>query len=304
MVASFYSMSPAKINATVVAVKSIGLSPGIISSADRHSGNLYETLHKTSGAEPRLTLNMPFKSAFDLIGFGALKLTAFEFYLAKFTDYIRSASSEHTKWALSSSALGVATISGWTVDLDGDLLAVVEVVPLAASAAAHPLTKTDNNALPTLASQPTMHTIGPCSVNGTVFPGLRSAGGSLGQNLRVIRSDGDRYARNAALAGGSPRMTAINSDPVTLSATTTLFGLNLTGGGFVQYFRQYDTTTGEVSGDAGTGISITAASGRIEPSQIDVADGEPASIGVQVSGLSSTATHPFVVSVAASVPAT
>ncbi len=304
MVAILSSLSPAKLNATVVPVKSIGLSPGIISAADRHSGNLYETLHKTSGAEPRLTLNMPFKAAYDVIGFGILKLTAFEFYLAKFSDYIRATGSDHTKWALSTSATGVAMITGWSVDLDGDLLAVVEVVPLAASAAAHPLTKTDANALPALGSQPTMHTLGPCSINGTVFPGLRSAGGELGQNLRVIRSDGDRYPRNAGYLGGSPRMSAVNSDPITLSATTTLFGLNLSGGGFIQYFRQYDATTGEVTGDAGTGISITAASGRIEPSQIDVADGDPSSIGIQVTGLSSSSTHPFVVSVAASVPAT
>lgn len=304
MVAILSSLSPAKLNSTVVAVKSVGLSPGIISAADRHSGNLYETLYKTSGAEPRLTLNMPFKSAYDVIGLGVLKLTAFEFYLAKFSDYIRSASSEHTKWALSTSATGVAMITGWTVDLDGDLLATVEVVPLAASSDAHPLTKSDSNALPTLASQPTMHTIGPCSINGTVRNGLRSAGGELGQNLRVIRSDGDRYARNAGLIGGSPRMSASCSDPITLAGITGLFGLNLSGGGFVQYFRQYDATTGEVTGDAGTGISVTAASGRIEPAEISAADQDIPSIGLQVTGLSSSSTHPFAVSVAATVPAT
>jgi hypothetical protein len=304
MVATLSSLSPAKFNSTVVAVKSVGLAPGIISAADRHSGNLYETLVKTSGAEPRCTLNMPFKSAYDVIGLGILKLTAFEFYLANFTDYVRAAGSTHTKWALSTSATAVAMITGWTVDLDGDLLAVVEVVPLAASAAAHPLTKSDNNALPSLASQPVMHTMGPSSVNGTVIPGLRSAGGELGQNLRVIRSDGDRYPRNAGYLGGSPRMTGTHSDPITLPNTIGLFGLNLSGGGFIQYFRQYDATTGEVTGDSGTGVSITAATGRIEPADIAAADGEPNTIGIQVMGTSSSSTHPFAVSVAATVPAT
>ena len=304
MVATLSSLSPAKLNSTVIAVKSVGLSPGIISSADRHSGNLYETLVKTSGAEPRITLNVPFKTAYDVIGMGVLKLTAFEFYLAVFADYIRSAGSVHTKWALSTSATATAMITGWTVDLDGDLLATVEVVPLAASAAAHPLTKTDSNALPTLASQPVMHTLGPCSINGTVRPGLRSAGGDLGQNLRVIRSDGDRYPRNAGFLGGACRMNAANSDPITLAGITTLFGLNLSGGGFIQYFRQYDATTGEVTGDSGTGVSITAASGRIEPLEISVADQDIPSIGLQVIGLSDSATSPFAVSVAATVPST
>lgn len=304
MPATLSSLSPAVLNATTVPVKSVGLTPGIISATDRHSGNLYETLHKTSGAEPRLTLNMPFKAAFDLIGFGILKLTAFEFYLAKFTDYIRSAASEHTKWSLSASATGVAMISGWSVDLDGDLLATVEIIPLAASATAHPLTKSDSNALPALGSQPVMHTLGPCSINGTVRPGLRSAGGDLGQNLRPIRSDGDLYARNAGYLGGTPRMNATCTDPITIAGITTLLGLNLSGGGFIQYFRQYDVTTGVVTGDSGTGISITAASGRLQPVDISAADQDVATLGLTVSGLSSSSTHPFAVSVAATVPAT
>lgn len=303
MPAVISSLSPAKLNSTVVPVKSYTVAPGIISAADRHSGNLYETLHKTSGAEPRVTLNIPFKPAYDVIGLGILKLTAFEFYLAKFTDYIRSASSEHTKWALSSSATAVAMITGWTVDHDGDLLAVVEVVPLAASAAAHPLTKSDNNALPTLASQPTMHTMGPVSINGTIIAGLRSVGGELGQNLRVLRSDGDRYARNAGYLGGSPRMTARHADPITLLGTLGLLGLNISSN-VVQYFRQYDATTGEVTGDSGTGISITVASGRVEPVDLNANDQDLPDVGLQVIGLSSSATHPFVISTAASVPAT
>lgn len=303
MVASISSLSPAKLNSTVIPVKSFGLTPGIISASDRHSGNLYETLHKISGAEPRVTLNVPFKAAYDVIGLGILKLTTFEFFLAKFSDYIRSASNEHTKWALSTSATAVAMISGWTVDLDGDLLATVEVVPLAASAAAHPLTKTDNNALPTLASQPTMHTLGPCAVNGTIIPGLRSAGGELGQNLRTLRSDGDRYPRNAGLLSGSPRMSASHADPIALLQTVGLLGLSITAD-FVQYFRQYNATTGEVTGDSGTGISLTCSTGRIEPAELSSPDAELPSVGIQVIGLSSTSTHPFAVSTAATVPAT
>jgi hypothetical protein len=99
-------------------------------------------------------------------------------------------------------------------------------------------------------------------------------------------------------------MTGTHSDPITLPNTIGLFGLNLSGGGFIQYFRQYDATTGEVTGDSGTGVSITAATGRIEPADIAAADGEPNTIGIQVMGTSSSSTHPFAVSVAATVPAT
>jgi len=303
MVATITSLSPAKLNTTVVPVKSFGFSPGIISASDRHSGNIYPTLRKRSGASPRITLNIPFKAAYDVIGLGVLKLTAFDFYLATFTDYIRDSASTHTKWALSTSATAVAMLTGYTVDMDGDLLAVVEVVPLAASAAAHPLTKSDANALPTLASQPTMHTIGPMSINGTVIPGLRSAGGDLGQNLSVLRSDGDAYARNAGFLSAAPQMTARHADPRTLCNTLGSLGINLTSS-FIQYFRQYDPTTGIVSGDAGTGISVTVASGTVEPGDLSAGDAEIPDIGVVVSPLSSTSTHPMVVSVAATVPAT
>ena len=297
------SLSPVRLNATVCAVKSVGFSPGIISAADRHSGNLYETLVKTSGAEPRLTLNMPFRSAFDVIGLGVLKLTTFEIFLAQFVDYIRSASAVHTKIGLNTSATAVATITGWTVDLDGDLLATVDIIPLAASSGAHPLLKTDNVALATLLSQPVLHTLGPISINGAVVAGLRSAGGELGQNLRTIRSDADRFPRQAGLMSASPRMSARSSDPYTLLNTLGLLGANITAN-VIQYFRQYDPTTGVVSGDSGTGIAITCASGRIEPAEMSAADADVPEIGLQVTGLSSSSTHPFAVSVAATVPAT
>ncbi len=297
------TLAPCKFNSTVSAVKSVGMSPGIINAADRHSGNLYETLSKISGAEPRLTLNMPFRSAYDVIGLGVLKLTTFEAYLAKFTDYIRDAGSAHSKIGLNTSCTAVAMITGWTVDLDGDLLATVEVVPLAAASGTHPLLKTDGVALPTLASQPVLHTLGPMSINSTVITGLRSAGGELGQNLRTIRSDGDRYARNAGLISASPRMNARNADPYTLLNTLGFLGANITSN-VVQYFRQYDPTTGVVTGDAGTGISITCASGRIEPAEFQAADADVPELGISVTGLSSSSTHPFAVSVGATVPAT
>jgi hypothetical protein len=246
---------------------------------------------------------MPWRSAYDVIGLGVLKLTTCEVYLAKFTDYIRDAASTHTKIGLNTSATAVAMITGWTVDLDGDLLATVEVVPLAASSGTHPLLKTDSVALPTLASQPVLHTLGPVSINGTVTTGLRSAGGELGQNLRTLRTDGDRYARNAGLISASPRMMARSADPYTLLNTLGFLGANITGN-FIQYFRQYDPTTGVVSGDAGTGISITCASGRIETADFSAPDAEVPDLGLIVTGLSSTSTHPFAISTAATVPTT
>jgi hypothetical protein len=295
------SLAPVRLNTTVCAVKQIDLGPGIIADVDKHSANLYGTLVRVSGANPTIKLTMPFQSAWDVIGAGVLKLTAMDLYLAQFVDFEQSASAVHSKWALTASCLGAATITGWSVDQDGLLMATVEIAILANDATTHPLTQTNNNALPTLASQPFLHTIGPMSVNGTVVSGLVSAGGEMGQELKLHRNDGDRFPRYAGRLGGMPKLMGGHSDPITMLGATGLLGANITSN-VIQYFRRYDATTGLVG--TANGISITAASGRIHPAEMSASHLEIPKLGIEVHALSSTSTHPLVISTSATVPAT
>lgn len=304
MTATLYSLSPCRLGSTVVAIKSIGLSPGILAEMDFHSGNPYPSLVRVPGATPRVVITGPFAPIYAALsgGFGLTKLTTFDVYLAKFTDGIRSASSDHTKFALATSAVAHAFITGASVDQDGLLMATVEIHPLAADSTTFPLAQTANNALPTLAAQPDLHTLGPVSINGTVYPGLMSAGFDLAQGFVAERSDGDRYPKVGRKLDATPRMFAEHSDPQALCNLLGLNGLNISAN-VVQYFRKYDATTGLVSNDASSGISLTVAAGRAHPLDLGADQGAMARQGVEFLATSSTATHPIAVSTTATVPA-
>jgi len=301
MPADVHSMAPCQIASTVVPVERVSFSGGVITEPHQHSGNEFVTLIRTSGATPRIRLSMPFRAAYDLLALGVNELSAFHLYLAKFAALIRATGSVHTRWSLSTNAKAAAMITGWSVNQDGILLADVEIVPLAATGGtAHPLTRTDNNALLALASQPTVHTLGPVSINGTVIPGLTASSVDLGQNLVPQRTDGALYPVIAPRVDAAPRMTLTHADPrALLAGLGDLLGSSVA---VVAYYRQYAAADGTIDTGA-TAVSVTAASCRITPIDMDVGQGEVATIGFEVAGLSSTSTHPFAVAVNATAPA-
>ncbi len=299
MPATIYSLAPAKFGSTVVPVKSVTISAGILAEANGHSGNPYPTLIRVSGGDPKVTLTMPFKPAYDALGFSVTKLTTFEVWLAKFSDFTRSASSDHAKFALSGSAVAAAMITGIAVDQDGDLMATVDVVPIADTATTNPLAL-GTGALPTLASQPALYTLGPCTINGTTIPGMISAGIDLGQILVPQRSDGCRYPMAACRVGATPRAFGEYGDPVTLLGTLTLDGVAASSN-LVQYFRGYNATTGIVDTGA-TAISLTMAVGRAHPLDLSTVHGGLSRLGLEFLPTSSTSTHPIAYSATATVP--
>lgn len=297
-----HSLAPGKFGATVVPFKSVGLTPSVALNPEQNSGDLFPKLIKIPGADPRIQVTMPFGPAYAALGLGVTELTALEIYLAKFSSYARAAGSVHTKWALATNARAAAMITGWSVDQDGDLNAVVDIALLGdATAMAHPLVQTDNNALPTLASQPTLYTLGPMSINGTVRPGLMSAGVDLGQSLDIRRTDGSRYPTSAGLLGGAPKMVGEHGDPVTLLGVLGLIGLHITSN-LIQYFRRYDATSGVVSDTAGSALSVTMAAGYMIPTSIDAGQLSVARTGIEAHGTSVSGTHPLAISTGATVP--
>lgn len=304
MTATLYSLSPCKFGSTVVPIKTLGLSPGILAEMDFHSGNPYASLVRVPGATPRVVVTGPFAPIYAALsgGLGLTKLTAFEAYLAKFTDGIRSSSSDHTRFALDSDAVAHAFITGASVDQDGILIATVEIHPLADDSTTFPLVQTSNNALPTLASQPDLHTLGPISISGTVYPGLKSSGFDLAQGFLAERSDGDRYPKVGRKLDSTPRLFGDHSDPQAVCNTLGLNGLSISSN-VVQYYRKFDATTGLVSNDAGSAVSLTIAAGRAHPLDISSQQGSIASQGIEFLPTSSTATHPIAVSTSATVPA-
>lgn len=301
MPATIYSMAPVTLGASNYAAKSITLSPALVSEPELNSGAVYPSLIRTSGANPVVTLTMPFSHAYAAIGFGVTKLTAFAVYLCKFADFVRSSSIDHARFALSGSSVAAAMITGATVDQDGDLLATVDVVPIADTATTHPLALTTNNAFPSLSGQPLLYTIGPCTLNGTLIPGMTSAGVDLGQNLVPQRSDGSKFPMAAARISAIPRAFGEHVDPITLLGTLTLDGLSASSN-FIQYFRSYDATTGVVSNSAGSALSFTMATARAEPLDLSAQTNAVARMGLQFFPTSTSTTHPIAVSTSATVP--
>lgn len=301
MAYTLYGLSPIVVNSTTLPVENIALPQDVLAVVHQHSGNEYPTLVASPGANPRLTFRTPFKAAFDLFGFTCVSVTTLNVYLATFAALIRSASSVHAKLPLASSATAYGHITGFSVNQDGILMAECECVYLSSNGTTHPIAATTvNNALPTLSSQPTLHTHGPISIGGTVIGGLQSVGVDLAQQYTVRRSDGDAYPRVAARTGGAPKLTGEHEDPIALQTAITTVG---SSAAIIQYFRSFNATTGIV--DTANSVSITLATpDRIQLTTLPAAEqGQPATAGFEAWGLSSTSTHPFVVSTAATTPA-
>lgn len=298
MAITIQSLAPAKINSTVLAVKNVSIGAGIISETDKHSGNLYGSLVRVSGAEPVVTMQAPFAAAYSLIGFGSLAVTTLEIWLATFSSYERLTTGN--KWDLATSATAVAVISGFSVDQDGLLLADITVTPLSADGDAHAL-QLGSGTLPTLAGQPALHTLGSISVNGSAIAGMESFSADLAQTVQAYRGDGQKYAVVAGRLGGMPRCTATLRAPYATLSALTLLGANISSN-VIFYFRPYDATTGAVAASGATGASITVASGRIAWDNVNATQLEIASVGIVVDGLSTTSTHPLAVSLSATLP--
>jgi hypothetical protein len=297
MTLSLSTMAPTNLNGTVLATTDLTLSPNVAETMFKHSDNQYASVISVTGATPVVSFSTPLKPAYDLIGLTILKLTAFDHYLAKFTDYAKDATSTHVKYALDVGATAIAAITGINASQGGIAMAQVTVMLLSSTnGMTHPLVRTANNALPNVASEPALHTVGPISINGTRIDGTRSISGTLGQAIQTPAHDGELYPRNGSFLMADPVFTVQHEDPRTLAETLTLIGVNASSN-IVMYFRAF---SGNVA--AATGISFTVANGRAMPDTINTSQGQIATGGMRVIATSANDTHPWAVNTGATLP--
>ncbi len=296
--ALIYSLSPLTLNTTTLGVANLKVSPSILKVMHRTGGNEFPSVYAVTGATPAFSFQTPYYEAYNLIGLKTLKCTVASVYLAKFVDGIRSASSVHTKYALASSALGFAYIKSIAGSVNGIVMADVEVMLLSSDGMTHPWAVTTNNALPSLASQPALRTIGPCSVNGTTIGGATAVNIDLGASMEAMTSDGDLYPRVCAYKGGDPVIKVEHGDPETLRATLGFTGTAITAN-FVQYFKTIDPTT-QIA--LATADSLTVASGRVIPEDWGADNLGIARGGLSVGCMSTSTTHPIIVATGATAP--
>jgi len=284
-------------------VVSMGFSTDIMSSMIHHSGGMSPTLVTVPGANPRITLTMPLKIAYQTFGFTPKKLTTLDAYLSHFVDAIRDSAATHNRIHLDStnSCTALAQLVGWTVNVDGIVMANVEVVLLSSDGTKPPVLFQQDQALPVLTGTPDLHTLGPVTFDGTVYTGLAGADVTINAPINALRSDGDLYPRVAARPQNAPSLSLSHTDAETILATLGTLGLYSTS--TVVYFKEYDPTTGVANRDAGTAISVTVH-GRLHPSGTDAQQGAVAGTGITVMPISTDGiVFPLVVSVAASSPA-
>lgn len=301
MTAVLNTLAPIQIASTVIPATNVSLSLGAIEEASEHSGQLFPTLRLIKGANPEATFTAPFEAVYALVGMGGYVASQFDIYLAKFASLVKSTSSDHQKLALSTSAQALLTIESVQVAQDGLLLANVRARYKSADGTTHPITRTANNSLVALASQPNLHTNGPVKLANTTVDGVASWSVECNHKAESLRSDGDLYPSEIIYRGSAPQITVEFNDPLTVLGTTGMLGLNASTT-TILYAKRYSTTTGEVSGGA-TAVSITMAGGYINPQDMAAAVAGVATQGVRIFAMNGTVdTNPLTVSVSATAP--
>jgi hypothetical protein len=301
MPSTIASLAPLRVaGTTVLPVVSVQYDPNVLPEMSQHSGQEFPTLVAVPKVDHGITLEMPFEAAFSAFGFGVTRYTAFELFAATWGSLVKNSGSVHSKWALDTGCSMGVQITGWRVAQDGYLNALVRCDPFSAAGTATPLVKSDNNALPTLAAEPNRHTLGPISLQGAVRPGMLGSDGNLAPQFEKLFADGGVFPIVGARMGAEPTIDIEHADPVALLGLIGDQGAALSSAAIL-YFRRYDPASGTVVGGA-TAISITVASGRIIPLPMSLEQRRIGRMGARIYGLSTTSTHPFAVSLAATAP--
>lgn len=289
------SLAPIRLASTVLATENLQVTQDVQTTMFRHSGNEFPSVITVPGAAPRVRFSTPAKPALDLIGLKALRLTTLDVYLATFAAGFRSASTDHHKYSLNTSAAALAYIQRIRISDRGIAMAEIECVLLSSDGMAYPLGSPTTGSLPTLASQPALHTLGTSRVDSTTING--TSGFELDFGANVVAGidgnpgDGLLYPTVAQYLGGTPVINVEHGDPVGVLAALGYIGLAPTTS-YVQWFRDYDTTNHVA---LTTGFSITAAVGRATPTEFGSSNQAIAKSGFRHEALSVSPTHPWAV---------
>lgn len=298
MTISLAGMSPLVVNATTLAITNLRGSPNLNFQAVRHSGNEFPSVGALPGAMPRMSFSTPFLAAYNLIGLKLLIATTFDVFFATFAAGLRQSGANHSKFGLTASCSACLYITGARVAQNGLLMADVEVVYLSNDGKTHPVTLTNSVSLPSLGSEPVLHTLGPYSLNTTRKDGLKNSGFSNGINLHVPINDGDSYPRTVGWMGAAPKLAWAHEDAKQMATDLGWIGANITTS-VALYFCGIDPTTHL---RMTTGISMIITSGRVWGDGYQWDMQQPATASLMAESLASGSTHPIAVTSGATIP--
>jgi hypothetical protein len=151
-------------------------------------------------------------------------------------------------------------------------------------------------ALPTLASQPALHTLGTTELNGNIYGGAMGFSCDLAPDIMVgidgSPGDGLLYPMACTYRGAAPVIDVEHGDPVGLMAALAQTGVAIGVGTFKQWLRDYDAVNHVA---LTTGVSLTVSNGRVTPVDYGADSGRLTRGGLKVEALSTGASHPITV---------
>lgn len=300
MAVDLTTMTPVKLNATVLATESLSYSPGNNDAMTRHSGLPYSSSIVRASAAPRITFRTFFEPAFTLLGFSVTRLTAVEFHQQTFTNF--EANAGGVKYALNTSATAYGYITSVSEGTNGLIMADVEVILLSADGTTNPLAEQASAlAILALSAEPQKQVRGPLVVNGTALAGVTSF--SLSTGIRAIPADpvdGETFSKTVIDDGGDFTMSFGHQGAKESLAEITNDGSSITSN-VVAYLRDVDAA-GLTTGTAG--VSFTVAAGRVNVTTLSQGVGAPDNCTIDVMAIDSNLDRavPVAVSVSATLP--
>lgn len=280
----------------VLAVLAVALPFNLAIEHQRHSGRRFASSSLHSGGGPVLTLTMPARQAVDVFGLGLTKLSDIKVYLSTYADGLRATGAAHSY--LQAATGGFAVIESIQAAHRQIATATVRIIPIASSDVANPITRVDSAALPSLAAEPVLNTLGTIDIAGTVREGLQEIQIALNPLLTPVESDGRRFAREVLYQGGNPVVTGQHAGPLGLNTAAGFDGLIVTASTDV-YFRENDATNRTLKT---TGMRFEFGDGVLQVDDVQAQQDQAALSSFMITGRSDDDDHPLTYTASASLP--
>jgi hypothetical protein len=261
---NYSKLDKLRINSAILALTSVQVSPNISDRGVFHSGFEFPLHRLRDSVAPAFVFQTYARAAQELVGEKMLEVTTLDWYQVPYSD--GEAASTGDRISLAAGAKCRAMIQDYSI-VDGILMANILVRPLSANGLASALADpVASQTLPTLASEPAKHALGPLQINGTTRWGTTSFSLDLSHAMRDNPSDGKTFLDSLSRIGGEPRMSISHESLRSLIAAAGFGGVSIGASDVVQYLRPVNNTEGTTIATSGGG-SITIATGRVNLSE-------------------------------------
>jgi hypothetical protein len=302
---AFASLTPHGGSAIVAALTGQSYSPKLGVEPFRSGGDLSPSMMRRAGAQPAIRITVPLATAWGLLAsFVPIQLDSFTLYEASFTGTpaLRIATGATTLALTATTGLAFAYISRIYFSGSATPLALADITILLASTDGQtdPIT-IGTGSVPSLAANPTLHTMGPLVDNTTAKWGVQSWSLDTGISIEPIQTDGFFYPTTYRVNAYQATATIQHNDTPALLSALGDSGKDGTGAGFILYARAYDSAA-KATLTTGYSFTFTLGLANIDTVAVEGTNRAQAAIRVQSYTASGALTFPVAVATSASFP--